>query len=204
MKLSGPEKDGMRERKRRDTLQRISETGHDLFLENGYEETTVDDISTAAGISRRTFFHYFKSKDEILLAWQSTLVESLRAAVLEETGARSPFDALSGALLKLAARYQSDSAIVVARLLRSSEQLQAANQAKFMRLEQAAFEALCHLWPQNDRRERLRMTAMMGVGALRVAIDEWIDEGGERSFPVRLKRAFASLRTALEVRQGDT
>ena len=192
MKLSGPEKDGLRERKRRDTLQRISETGLDLFLENGYEETTVDDISTAAGISRRTFFHYFKSKDEILLAWQSTLVESLRAAVLEETGARSPFDALA------------DSAIVVARLLRSSEQLQAANQAKFMRLEQAAFEALCHLWPQNDRRERLRMTAMMGVGALRVAIDEWIDEGGERSFPVRLKRAFASLRTALEVRQGDT
>ncbi|WP_321803380.1 helix-turn-helix domain-containing protein [Burkholderia sp. BCC1988] len=192
------EQDGLRERKRRDTLQRIAEKGLELFIANGYEETTLDDISAAAGISRRTFFHYFKSKDEILLAWQSGLIESLRSAVLAEATDQSPLDALANALLRLAAPYEGDTAIVMARVIKSSEQLRVANQVKFLQLEHAAFEALCHLWPQNSRRERLRMIAMVGVGVLRVAIDEWIDEGGKRSFPSRLKRALASLRAELD------
>ncbi len=35
------------------------------FLAKGYQETTLDEIAAAAGISRRTFFYYFKSKNEI-------------------------------------------------------------------------------------------------------------------------------------------
>ncbi len=59
---------GLRERKRRETLRRIAEEGLKLFLTNGYEATTLDEIAEAAGISRRTFFYYLKSKEEILLA----------------------------------------------------------------------------------------------------------------------------------------
>ena len=54
----------------RKTLERIAETGLKLFSRNGYEATTLDAIAEAAGISRRTFFYYFKSKEEILLDWQ--------------------------------------------------------------------------------------------------------------------------------------
>ena len=61
--------EGLRERKRRQTLQRIAEVGLSLFLRKGYEATTLDEIAAAAGISRRTFFYYFKSKDEVLLAY---------------------------------------------------------------------------------------------------------------------------------------
>ncbi|QUP56943.1 TetR family transcriptional regulator (plasmid) [Ralstonia syzygii] len=191
------QRDGLRERKRRDTLQRIAETGLELFIANGYEETTLDDISAAAGISRRTFFHYFKSKDDILLAWQSGLAESIRAAVLKEATNQSPMDALCGALLKLASRYDSDTAIAIARLLRSSDQLRAANQAKYLHQEQAAFEALCHLWPQRGRRERLRIVAMVGLGAFRIAVDAWADKGGKQPFTEPLARTFANLRAEL-------
>ncbi len=70
MESSPPREEGLRERKRRETLHRIAEQGLKLFLSNGYEATTLDAIAEAAGISRRTFFYYFKSKEEILLAWQ--------------------------------------------------------------------------------------------------------------------------------------
>lgn len=190
--------EGLRERKRRDTLQRIAQTGLKLFMEKGYEETTLDDIAAAAGISRRTFFHYFKSKDEILLAWQRGLAESIRVAVLEAAADQSPLDALCGALLKLAAPFDTDTAIVIARLLRSSEHLRAANQAKFLHMEQAAFDALCRRWPQRARREGLRMMAMVGLGAFRVAVDEWTEAGGKEPFTRRIEKAFTNLRTELQ------
>jgi hypothetical protein len=47
-----------------------SGSGLKLFVANGYEATTLEAVAAAAGISRRTFFHYFKSKEELLLAWQ--------------------------------------------------------------------------------------------------------------------------------------
>ena len=41
-----------------------------LFLERGFEATTIDDIATAADMSRRSFFHYFASKEDVVAAWQ--------------------------------------------------------------------------------------------------------------------------------------
>ncbi|MGE0394761.1 MAG: TetR/AcrR family transcriptional regulator, partial [Vicinamibacterales bacterium] len=61
--------EGLRERKHRETRRRIADAGLRLFLDRGYDGTTVDAIAAEAGISRRTFFSYFKSKDEILATW---------------------------------------------------------------------------------------------------------------------------------------
>ena len=38
----------------------------DLFLRNGFNETTLDDIAGAAGIARRTFFGYYSSKNDVV------------------------------------------------------------------------------------------------------------------------------------------
>lgn len=197
MKTVTAKSEGRRERKRQDTFRRIAETGLKLFLAKGYEETTLDDISAAADISRRAFFSYFKSKDEILLAWQSGLAESVRTSILAESTNQSPLDLLCAALLKQAEQFDAKTTIAIARLMRANVQLQAANQAKFLQLEQAAFEALCELWPQSVRRERLRLVAMAGLGAFRVAIDAWIDEGGEQPLTARIKGTFSNLRAEL-------
>ena len=197
MKRAPPTASGLRERKRLETLHRIAKTSFRLFSTKGYEETTLDDISAAAGISRRTFFHYFKSKDEILLAWQTGVVASIRAAILEETAEQPPIGALCNALMKLARRHSSDTSIALARLLKSSDQLRAANQAKYLLMEQAAFESLCRLWPKRGQQERLRMVAIIGLAAFRSAVDGWTDEGGQQPFPKYLEDTFANLRSAL-------
>jgi AcrR family transcriptional regulator len=58
---------GLRERRRQQTLREVAAATVELAREHGYERVTVDDISARAGISRRTFFNYFATKEDALL-----------------------------------------------------------------------------------------------------------------------------------------
>ncbi len=200
MENSSPKEEGLRERKRRETLHRIAEQGLKLFLTHGYEATTLDAIAEAAGISRRTFFYYFKSKEEILLAWQDGgFNETLRAALLEQSTKQSPLNAVKSALLELTLRFQADykQTRVIERLMCANEALRIRHQAKYVEKEQAVFDALCQMWPQPKRQPALRIVAMMSIGALRLAIDNWNRDQGKRPIAVYLKEAFADLKSAI-------
>ncbi|MET3839526.1 helix-turn-helix domain-containing protein [Bradyrhizobium sp. OAE829] len=200
MENSSTKEKGLRERKRRETLHRIAEQGLKLFLTHGYEATTLDAIAEAAGISRRTFFYYFKSKEEILLAWQDGgFNETLRAALLEQSTKQSPLNAVKSALLELTLRFQADykQTRVIERLMCANEALRIRHQAKYVEKEQAVFDALCQMWPQPKRQPALRIVAMMSIGALRLAIDNWNRDQGKRPIAVYLKEAFADLKSAI-------
>jgi AcrR family transcriptional regulator len=56
----------IRDRKARETRARIAETALDLFISQGYLETTIDQIAEAADVSRRTIFRHFATKEAIL------------------------------------------------------------------------------------------------------------------------------------------
>lgn len=57
----------------------LSRVGLELFLRQGFDGTTIDDIAAAAGISRRTFFRYFASKNDVPWGDFDVLVDRLRA-----------------------------------------------------------------------------------------------------------------------------
>jgi AcrR family transcriptional regulator len=194
MDSASPKKEGRRERKRLETLRRIAETGLKLFVAHGYEGTTLEAIAAAAGISRRTFFYYFKSKEEVLLAWQgSGFVEALRPAMLEESPHQAPLDAVRHCLLKLISRYETKESIIVDHLLRSTEALRARKQAVYVDMEQALLGAMCELWPEPKRRASLQIVAMVSIGAMRLAMETWRQENGKRSLAKYLRESFATL-----------
>ncbi|MBD0383379.1 TetR/AcrR family transcriptional regulator [Paenibacillus sedimenti] len=55
-----------REEKKRATRQKIIDCALELFAENGYEATTVHQITERAGVAKGTFFNYFENKEEVL------------------------------------------------------------------------------------------------------------------------------------------
>lgn len=165
---------GLRENKRRLTLNRIAEAGLKLFMENGYEATTLDAIAAASGISRRTFFYYLKSKEDVLLAHESgDIPDVLRPTFLEQSPEQSPIEAARKTFLSLASRYESRESILADRILRSTETLRLRKDALLIQMEEVLAEAMYELWPDQSKRPALRMAAMMAMGTLRFAKESW-------------------------------
>lgn len=64
------------------SVAELSHIGLDLFIRNGFDRTTVDDIAEAAGIGRRTFFRYFPSKNDLPWGDFDALVARMRTHLL--------------------------------------------------------------------------------------------------------------------------
>lgn len=188
--------EGARARKRRETLARITEAGIRLFLEKGYDATTLDDIAAEAGISRRNFFYYFKSKDEILLSLQSGMGDMIVAALKGQSSDQRPLEAVRDAVLKVCATIPADEMIAIDRLMRTNPVVQARKQASMIEHETTLYEALREKWPAPDQALRLRMVAMMAMGAIRLATDTLHRDGRKRPFTDLLADNFAALLAA--------
>jgi AcrR family transcriptional regulator len=194
MKDTSERPQGLRERKRRETSERIIEKGLKLFVKNGFEATTLDAIAEAAGISRRTFFYYFRSKEGILLAaHDSGFREALRPMMLDESVDQAPLDAVQKCLIKLASRYETKESVVFDRLMQSTEALRARKEAVFVETEQILLEAMCELWPSPGRRDGLRLVAMVAMGTLRLALDKWKQNDAAHPLAYYLRQSFALL-----------
>jgi AcrR family transcriptional regulator len=83
----GEPKEGRRERRSRELHDRIYLTARDLFLRNGFEATTVTQISELADIAPATFFNHFRSKGAILREMTAEVFEHLEALVNEQLAA---------------------------------------------------------------------------------------------------------------------
>jgi AcrR family transcriptional regulator len=188
---------GLRERKRQQTLRRITDAGICLFIDKGIDATTLDEIAAMAGISRRTFFHYFKSKDDILLTLQSGMGEMIAAQVRLADDAVSPIKAIRDAVIAVCADVPAEDMVAIDRLMRSSPAVQARKQATYVEHERTLFAALRERWPDPAREMALRLVAMLAIGAARLAADALAVEGEQRTLIELLEAAFDALTNEL-------
>ncbi|WP_406182595.1 TetR/AcrR family transcriptional regulator [Streptomyces sp. NBC_01006] len=91
---------GLRERKKRRTRDALLRAALLLFVAQGYEHTTVDEIADAVDVSQRTFFRYFANKEEVAFAVQDLVESHFVAALRARPPAEGPLEALRGALLR--------------------------------------------------------------------------------------------------------
>lgn len=188
-------REGLRERKRREIRERITETGWRLFLANGYEQTTLDAIAAEAGISRRAFFSYFDSKDDVILYWQDAHWASLYADILNASPDTPPLDAVRRVMVKHISKFPVDQLTAIDELMRSSKSLLARKQTYYMQQEETLFQTLCEVWRQPERRMALRMVAIVAIGAARLTTQSWHSQAGQRRpMAELLQDAFDSLK----------
>jgi AcrR family transcriptional regulator len=189
---------GLRERKRQQTRQRLVEAAMMLFLERGFEATTLDDIAAAAEISRRSFFHYFTSKEDVVFAWHEATTAALVSAVAARPANESMLAAAENAISSIARELDSDEAIAIAGLKQDNPALQARDQLKYEQLERALAEALVRRTGRKGEMLQARLVAMIATGAMRIGGEIWASEGAREKPEALVKRIFSAIRTILK------
>jgi AcrR family transcriptional regulator len=188
--------EGLRERKRNELYDRIVRIGHRLFLEHGYETTTVDMIAKEADISRRTFFHYFPSKEDVLFTVRGEF-EWMKEAAAQCADDAAPLTAVEQILEEIAKRFATNEFKAIDEIVRPTPSLMARRHLHYERWEKALAAAMIHRWPERDYLA-MQMAAISGVAILRVASDLWSLEKYRRPLHTYLASGFAALRRAID------
>lgn len=187
-------KEGRRERKRRQTRGRIEHAAMVLFLDRGFDQTTIEDITEAADISKRSFFDYFPSKEEVVFAWQDSFADDLADAVAArpagEPLVRVVEEAVSAAVM---AAFDPQS-LALGDLIRGTPALCARDQLKYSKLETRLTAALlARVGDRDAERLRVRLLSAIVIGAMRVGGEKW-HEGPRPASPEEFVRSlFAEL-----------
>jgi AcrR family transcriptional regulator len=90
---------GHRERKKQRTREAIERAALELFVERGYDTTTLAEIAEAAGVSVRTIFAYFPSKEDIFFCRLQAMRDALAHALVERPGGKDALGTLRDFIL---------------------------------------------------------------------------------------------------------
>jgi AcrR family transcriptional regulator len=176
----------------------VSEMALDLFLENGYEQTTIDDICAVAGISRSTFFRYFPSKEDLFMSTTSTADEELLHALRQRPDEETPWAALRQAMNPLIEHYaaQSERAQRLAELARTTPALATLHQekpAKWHNLLTPEIARRLGADPGDATDPRPHALIAAALGCLDAAVAAWIASQGTQPLAQILHRAMDSV-----------
>jgi AcrR family transcriptional regulator len=128
----------MRDRKRQLVRDEIARVAWELFARDGYEATTVEAIAGAAGISRRSFFRYYSSKEDVVVGTSDAVAEDFLTAFGGRPPDEPPLAAIRHALRPLVEQRvkDADQVSAIIRQLRESPTLRRAMMERHARMEE--------------------------------------------------------------------
>jgi AcrR family transcriptional regulator len=141
MKTAEPVSVDLRELKRLRTEQRLIEVAIKLFVERGFEQTTLQQIAETAEIAPRTIFHHFSTKEELVAAWQDQVRSDLCAVVAEQPTQSGPLGVLEAAVMAVLMPRGEEHAVVT-KLIERTPALRSRDELKNGDLERTLSTAL--------------------------------------------------------------
>ncbi len=185
---------GLRERTRRAVRRELADLALGMFVERGYEATTVEDIAAAAGLSKRSFFRYFPSKEDILFGDVEDLAEQIADEVRARPGDEDAWDCLRAVLGEWEPHiHTAQRDLDAMRLIETTPPLRARLHQKRDELRALVAAALRERPGAGlDAFTADLLTAAAGA-ALDAATREWLRTDGAADRAALIDRAFAAL-----------
>ena len=173
--------------------ERLETAALDLFVENGYEETTVAQITDRAGLNRATFFRHFADKREVLFGGEDVLAGLFANGIRAAPAGATLTECLQAALAAVGVEMTPHRRAAAARrvlVLAANSELQERGLLKHARIAKSITAAL---------RERgtdeltARLGAEVGMLAFSVALERWMEANDDEPFPPFAAAALSDL-----------
>ncbi|MFJ9565167.1 TetR/AcrR family transcriptional regulator [Streptomyces fuscichromogenes] len=174
----------LRDRKRRAVQDEVAGIAVDLFVANGYEAMTVDQIASAAGLSSRSFFRYFASKEAVVTHLFDTTGADIADALAARPADEGPWVALRRAFDGLIEQLtENPQSLALIRMIHETPVLYASHLHKQTRWNEVVAATIAPRLPESLRPDERRLQAgalaSAGVACLEYARQEWVARDGE-------------------------
>jgi len=187
--------------KQQQARAKLLATALELFLQRGFDAITVAEIADAAGLSRRSFFRYFPSKEELVFDWLLQQGDFITRRVAERDRRLPPLRAIRAAMIELAERLDKDRApaSMLARIAFDEPALDRRFSAETERWTSAIVDILRQerrLRPMEEFTLRIQIAAVASafLGAMRI----WAHEERTGSLSRWVEAAYAALESGFQ------
>ncbi|MCX5537196.1 TetR/AcrR family transcriptional regulator [Streptomyces sp. NBC_00006] len=175
----------------------LAEAAFQLFLERGFERTTVDDIVARAGVGRRSFFRYFPSKEDVVFPDHESCLADMTAFLEAASDESDAVDVVSDAARLVLRVYATNPEFSVQRykLTREVPGLRTYELSVVRRYERMLAGYLRRRWADaEDGALRAEVVAASVVAAHNNGLRSWLRSGGEGDAEVAVDRALLLVR----------
>jgi AcrR family transcriptional regulator len=172
---------------------RLERAALELYLERGFERTSVAEIAERAGLTERTFFRHYTDKREVLFAGSSALQELLVGTVARAPEPATPMEAVAAALRAAAAVLQEGQEHVRRRqaVIAANAELQERELIKLASLSAAVADALRQRGVDDASAS---LAAEAGVAVFKIAFQRWTEQAGQKDLSQFIGESFAGLK----------
>jgi AcrR family transcriptional regulator len=176
-----------------DAAGRLQAAALELYAERGFDQTTVADIATLAGVTQRTYFRHFTDKREVLFSGQNLLQEFLSDWIEGQISLDDPIGTVMNGLTRAVSHFPAKTPLSVKR----SAIIAANGELRERELQKLA--ALAAVISSSLRRAGIdslksAVTAEIGTLVFKLGYQRWID-GESESLEYALRDVFADVRS---------
>lgn len=197
---SGDDAEGLRERKKRATRRALRVAGLTLVAKHGLEGVTTEEIAAAAGVSQRTLFNYFVSKEDVLVGSDPSAGDAIFTELAKRPLHEPPLVALREVFVKIAATALEDEGLwhLRMRVVKDNPTLTPAlfgASTSFMKQLIKAVSTRVGVDPDLDPYPRL--LAHVAFGAARATLHHYFSQDSRQPMSKLMEEAFNSLDAGL-------
>jgi AcrR family transcriptional regulator len=171
---------GLRQRKKDSSRQAIEDAAWELFAEQGYDDTSINDIAERANVAPRTFFRYFPTKEAVMYPQFEELLVSVRDEFHRRPADEPVITSLFGSLQVLAGSLEGETSRARQRMAMMKRPGHHPPGTEYFRTRLAEVTAELVLEREGDSEES-RMRARLASGVVSVLIDTthncWMEAG---------------------------
>ena len=190
---------GLRERKKLERRTRLADVAVELFERNGFEKTTIEQIAAAADLAPRTFFSYFATKDDLVLADYTDRLRRILEELDRRPAAEPAWEALRSSFATVADDYEAEESRIRRRftIMATSPSVAARSLQLQAGWEQALADALTRRLEADPGDPMPRLLAATALAVIRASLQHWLLNIEDGPLPDLVQRSFDQLGVGL-------